>query len=376
MNDSCTTCCVYKSDGCKRPTDLTSSPTTTNSVAEQPCSLPGCIRTSTTCNVPPAFALAVCSSSFLSYIITFFAPLPNSPIICLEAFLDSKPIDPDTTDDTTEDVQADSPAAPGNPDTTPVSRSSTPPSRVDVPPQTQPEEAAVQASVEDAVIAIGNVDNPGTVDSADRSIFDLLEECIPEGSKSVLESVIYQRPRARISLKWDDDFMERYTWKPEAAWKQVDGLKPSEHIVLVIDSIDDKWCEALCNRYPKAINKKFVLEHILGLDAQARLPDPGPRGEWRGEWHEEELGEELKEELKEMPTADLKRLDRIFPCFSELIRPDEHLRSHVGCWLDPEKPAFRTCSVRGCQLSLISSKWPVGQDQPFPFLLSTAKKLL
>ena len=60
--------------------------------------------------------------------------------------------------------------------------------------------------------------------------------------------------------------MKPDVWKPEAVWEQVDKLDRTEHGVLIIDDIDDEWCDVSCKRYPKTISRKFVLEHILGLD--------------------------------------------------------------------------------------------------------------
>jgi hypothetical protein len=81
----------------------------------------------------------------------------------------------------------------------------------------------------------------------------------------------------------------------------VGRTKPSENAVLVIDDIDDEWCEALCTIYPHAINRKFLLEHILGLESARRAKDTHDR-----------LSLEPQPELSEV--VDLDTLDRMFPC--------------------------------------------------------------
>lgn len=141
-----------------------------------------------------------------------------------------------------------------------------------------------------------------------------------------------------VKLKSDSGSMQSDDWEPEAVWEQVDELKPSEHVVLVIDDIDDEWCEALCKRYPKAIDKRFLLGHILGLDAAARQPDWGLHG------HEEE-------QLRSI-AADLNRIDRVFP---QLRYRGRGFGGHVDCWLAPADTVPHIPKIRGCRLSLGSS---------------------
>jgi hypothetical protein len=237
-------------------------------------------------------------------------------------------------DDNTEDPQPDSPAVPGRSDTLPVSRSSAPSSGGHITHQVQVEETEDQDSIEGAR---ENVDEPGTTD---RSIIDALKECIPAGSNSVLERVIYNRsPSAMVKLKSDGGSMNPDEWDPEAVWDHVDELEPSEHAILVIDDIDDEWCEALCRRYPKAISKMFLLEHILGLDAAARWLQFSSQG--------------LEEELQRSIAADLKRIDRIFPHLRQSQRRE--FGGHIDCWLAPALPAPYSHKIHGCRLSLGAS---------------------
>lgn len=262
-----------------------------------------------------------------------------------------------TMDHTTENSQPDSPAAPGKPDATPVSRSPTPPSGSHVPPQIQPEETEVQAAVE---TANANVDESRP---ADRSIIDRLKECIPQGSKPVLERVIHNRSYAMVTLNWDGGSMRPRGYLPEDVWEQVDKLKPSEHVVLVIEDISEEWCDALCKRYPKAINERFLLEHILGLDESSRpfaSTWPHVVRPWKDESEPRrsippirarEVGEDEKE-LRRSIAADLERLDRVFPCLSD--REHERFGGHIYCWPevgDPSYPGRPISRIKGCYLT-------------------------
>lgn len=179
-------------------------------------------------------------------IVLSFAPHPHLAIV------GNMSIELNIMDNTTAESHPDSPAIPGRADATSISRSQTSPSGSHIPLPSQPEEIEIQAAVE---AANEDVDEPGTTD---RSILDLLKECIPKGSNSVLERVVHNRsPSAMVKLKSDSGSMQSDDWKSEAVWEQVDGLKSSEHIVLVIDDIDDEWCEAWCNRYPERSIKGF-----------------------------------------------------------------------------------------------------------------------
>lgn len=232
--------------------------------------------------------------------------------------------------DPTTKSHSESPAIPGRAGATSISRSQTLPSESHVPPQIQPEEAEVQASIEGANA------NPDESRPANRSIIDQLKECIPKGSNSVLERVIHKRPpTTKIRLMSDVGSMVLHPWNPQAVWEQVDQLKPSEHGVLIIDSINDEWCEALCTRYAGAIDRRFVLEHILGLDEKARWP----------------AGYEYDEELARSTATDLERIDRIFPWPLDRARVNIHSSDHIDCWFESEDPALRTRPVHRCQLS-------------------------
>lgn len=53
---------------------------------------------------------------------------------------------------------------------------------------------------------------------------------------------------------------------PEYFWAQLEEAN-SEHAIIFVDNIDDRWCDALCARYPDSINERFLLEHVLGFDS-------------------------------------------------------------------------------------------------------------
>ncbi|GAB7329673.1 hypothetical protein MBLNU13_g01410t2 [Cladosporium sp. NU13] len=144
----------------------------------------------------------------------------------------------------------DSLAVPGRADNTLVSRCSTPPSESHFAPPFQPQGPEVQASRDDAT---ANVDESRP---AERWIIDQLKEYIPKGSDSVLERVVHNRSScAVVTLKSNGGSMKPDVWKPKAGWEQVDKLDHAEHGVLIIDDIDDEWCDELCKRYPKMISR-------------------------------------------------------------------------------------------------------------------------
>lgn len=247
-------------------------------------------------------------------------------------------IELDTLGDRIAETPPSSPAVPGLADATPILRNSTSPSGSHIPLRIQSDRTEGQASVE---AANGDVDESHT---ADKSIFDLLKECIPKGSSSVLERVVHNRPSyTRVQLKSDSDSMKPDNWRPEAVWAQIDRLKSSEHGVLLIENINVEWSKALCKRYPNAINRRFVVEHVLGLDRMARRPPSAMR---------HRVFEDEKIVLRSI-VADLERLDRIFPYLSDRIH--ERFGGHVDCWLASEDADLRIAPLRGCRFSLGTS---------------------
>jgi hypothetical protein len=242
-------------------------------------------------------------------------------------------------DGKTTKSQPDSPVVPSRSTTKPVS---TPLSGNHVPPQTQPENSDAHASVEAAnananANANSNVNQPRT---AARSLIDRLKECIPKGSNSVLESVVHDRPSsAQAVLRSDSDSIKPSFIGREAVLEQIDKLKPSDRSYLVIDNIDDEWCDALCTRYPRAIDERFILEHMVGSHLMAGAPSYYP----------------AEFELRRAVAEDLKRLDRTF---ARPRRPAARiLGQHIDHWLEAEHFGHDIREIDGCILRPVLSGW-------------------
>lgn len=242
----------------------------------------------------------------------------------------------ETLADSIAKSQPDSPTGPRRPDATPIFGSSLPPPGSHAPSHIKPVETVAQVPVE---AANEKANNPSTVASADRSIIDLLKECIPQGSKSVLERMVhYRAPYARVSFKSDAVTTVAWDLTPTSVWKWVDRLKPSEHGVLVIDDIDDSWCKEF-TRYPEAINETFVLEHILGCELDVQDPYHGPA----------DIG------LQQSITADCERLARTFPGLSHPAV--QGFCRHIDCWLELKDSELDVRSVHGWLLRPAQSGW-------------------
>jgi len=294
--------------------------------------VPRCTHANTSDGFPPCFALNVLSSvplfdALYSCSLThqFFATVANMSI------------ELDTLGDGVAKSQLESPAVPGIENAIPVSRISTPLSRSQAPPQTQPEEIEAQASVK---AANEDVDESNI---AHRPIIEALKELVPKGSTSVLESQIHsRRTQAEAKLKCDGDHMMPGNWTPAAVWEHIGKMKSSDHGVLVINDVDDEWCEALCTKFPHAINRKFLLEHILGLENVRRTQDV-----------HDQLSLERQLELSEV--VDLEPLDRMFPCLMNVEK--ERFGDHIDCWLEPGLSEARTYMYEGCKLRRDPSGW-------------------
>lgn len=90
----------------------------------------------------------------------------------------------------------DLPATLETTDASPFSSESAPYPDSDVPLLSQPEDAEVEA-VDEALN--GNADETGI---ADKPVNEILRECVPEGSNSVLETMVHSRQgRAKVGLK-------------------------------------------------------------------------------------------------------------------------------------------------------------------------------
>lgn len=129
-------------------------------------------------------------------------------------------------------------------------------------------DALVRAQLEDIkkkLEASSSDEEEGRV--AQKPLFEILRECIPRGSPLV--SFLFNRSETttRSSLV-SNGYAPRVVRTPQDVWDAVDKTEPQRDYVLVLRDIDSHWCEALCAKYPGAIDRMFILEHILGIDLQ------------------------------------------------------------------------------------------------------------
>ena len=101
----------------------------------------------------------------------------------------------------------------------------------------------------------------------DKTLFEVIRECVSRDSplKSFLDN--YSRTFTRSSLVTNGHAPHTIR-TPQGVWDVVDKTETQRDYVLVLRDIDSDWCEALCTRYPGAIDRRFLLEHILGIDLQ------------------------------------------------------------------------------------------------------------
>ncbi|GAB7329674.1 hypothetical protein MBLNU13_g01410t1 [Cladosporium sp. NU13] len=104
--------------------------------------------------------------------------------------------------------------------------------------------------------------------TGEKSLFQVLKECIPD--ESLLKSFLDKRSRTttRISLISNGGYARKSAHTPQDVWNVVDEKETSENHILIVRDIDSDWCEALCTQYPGSIDRRFILEQILGLDLQ------------------------------------------------------------------------------------------------------------
>jgi hypothetical protein len=211
-----------------------------------------------------------------------------------------------------------------------------------------------------------NSDSNGS-STTERSMFGTLEQCIPKGCGSVLESTIHDRSaRATVCLKLDGGVVETLTLAE--TWTFIDRMKPSKHAALVIDDIDDiddEWCGALCDRYPESVNRKFPLEHILGLESK----DLGPP---IYEHPMDEPMDEPMDDLKRTIWANSASLKKALPCLED--GPKSVSANHIDCWY--EQGATKRGSYPFASYELSRSGSGLDKDRPFPVSLSAARELL
>lgn len=110
--------------------------------------------------------------------------------------------------------------------------------------------------------------------AANKPLFEVVRECAPP--ESPLTSFLDNRSHTtttRISLMSHGGYGRHSIRTPQDVWGAVDQKEPSKDHILTLRDIDSDWCEALCARYPGSIDRRFLLEHILGLDLHLF---PGP----------------------------------------------------------------------------------------------------
>jgi hypothetical protein len=109
--------------------------------------------------------------------------------------------------------------------------------------------ASIQTSSGDTEVqaAVEATDGNGQSATTNKSLFDVLKECIPKGSNSVLERTIHDRVHdptgPNYRLFHNEENLEFLSL--EDMWAYLDKLKPSEHRTLIIQDIDYAWCERL-----------------------------------------------------------------------------------------------------------------------------------
>lgn len=100
-----------------------------------------------------------------------------------------------------------------------------------------------------------------------KSLFEVVKECAPRNSP--LTSFLDNRwhtTTTRISLMSHGRYARHATHTLRDVWNVVDQKNSSKNHILILRDINSDWCEALCGRYPGLIDRRFLLEHILGLD--------------------------------------------------------------------------------------------------------------
>jgi hypothetical protein len=201
--------------------------------------------------------------------------------------------------------------------------------------QNSPEQEEVEAIIQTS-------DGDGQPFTAKKSLFDILKECIPAGSNSVLERTIHKPdhdlgPRVRL-IHEGSDLEPR---NPGDVWARIDKLKDSEYGILVIEDIDDEWCEALCSRYPNSIDQAFLVEHITGI---VRVT---PRV--RCSFHEQcDIG------IADSIVAGLERIDQAINLSHNAASGPGY---HIDCWQEAKSPGLRECTMSGCRLVQMPSGW-------------------
>lgn len=105
----------------------------------------------------------------------------------------------------------------------------------------------------------------GETGTANKALFEVIKDCIPSRTPTswFLEDRSKQTTTSRLISNGGRTHYACRT--PQDVWAAVDGMEPTQTSILMLRNIDSDWCEALCARYPASTDRKFLLEHILGL---------------------------------------------------------------------------------------------------------------
>jgi hypothetical protein len=131
-------------------------------------------------------------------------------------------------------------------------------------PSTNP---ALRAEIEKIKAMLDTSGREAEIGDVNKTLFEVIRECIP--SDSPLSSLLDDRSRTSTkSSLVSNGYVPHATFGPQDVWDTLDKTEAQRDYVLVLHDIDSEWCEALCTRYPGAIDRMFLLEHILGIDLQ------------------------------------------------------------------------------------------------------------
>lgn len=101
-----------------------------------------------------------------------------------------------------------------------------------------------------------------------KSLLDILRDCIaPESPLAYsIRQLSGHEGETRSALISDGYAISFGINAPEQLLSEIVGSKKSEKSVLLIHNVENRWCEALCSRFPESVDRMFLLEHIFGFD--------------------------------------------------------------------------------------------------------------
>lgn len=203
-----------------------------------------------------------------------------------------------------------------------------------------------------------------------KPLVSTIEDCLP------MESFLRGRTRqdhpwldsdprlgAKVTLLLNEgDRSVAEQRSPEDVWTQLETANP-EHALLLVENINDEWCDALCARYPHSISEGFLLEHILGFtfdsvsktnmivaaatrktkNTKTKQNQSQCVASWR-------VVDSVVEDISRMTQALRGRVD-LLQC--------QPFGIHVNYWheSEPDPSDSEQCSVGDFVLRLIESEW-------------------